>query len=325
MPGSIVIQASGPVVERSQAPSNSDTAAQSSHVKAMTRHTQLIRQSEFPDFVFTSLSEAIREWKGTCKSPAFNLLATVNKWSQPKPTKGVNSSIVLAQETNMWFQGSDMQFTATLWSNESDRNITASFFFDPKKCPKIPVVGEKVRLLGVQLQQWQGCEQLTGKNIRFGHSCVCISLTNAIELWEHTRRVQPLLFLRKRNFGAQRHFPTLTMIVIVKTWGKATRTSGAQVRLSHRCCITYSCVFSGRDVHIVADFSCPSNVNTTIRGSFFFDPLLQPKAFSVGDFVELIGIEMQEWQGSPQLSGKNVQIDVPAVSSQERPPKRLCS
>jgi hypothetical protein len=84
-------------------------------------------------------------------------------------------------------------------------------------------------------------------------------------------------------------------------------------------------VFSGRDVHIVADFSCPSNVNTTIRGSFFFDPLLQPKAFSVGDFVELIGIEMQEWQGSPQLSGKNVQIDVPAVSSQERPPKRLCS
>ena len=227
MPGSIVIQASGPVVERSRAPSNSDTAAQSSHVKAMTRQTQLIRQSEFPDFVFTSLSEAIREWKGTCKSPAFNLLATVNKWSKPNPTKGVNSSNVFAQETNMWFQGSDMQFTATLWSNESDRNITASFFFDPKKCPKIPAVGEKVRLLGVQLQQWQGCEQLTGKNIRFGHSCVSMSLSNAIEAWKYCRRVQPLLFLRRPIQGAQQHFPRLTMIVIVKMWGNAT-TTGAQ-------------------------------------------------------------------------------------------------
>jgi hypothetical protein len=133
----------------------------------------------------------------------------------------------------MWFEGSDTHVAATLLSNECDCTISASFFFDPKKCPKIPAVGEKVRLLGVQLQQWQGCEQLTGKNIRFGHSCVCISLTNAIELWEHIRRVQPLLFLRKRNFDAQQHFPTLTMIVIVKTWGKATKTSGAQVRLSH--------------------------------------------------------------------------------------------
>ena len=98
------------------------------------------------------------------------------------------------------------------------------------------------------------------------------------------------------------------MIVIVKTWGKATRTSGAQVRLSHRCCITYSCVFSGRDVHIVADFLCTSNEDNTIRGSFFFDPHLQPQAFSVGDVVKLDGIEMQEWNQLPQLSGKDVQI-----------------
>jgi hypothetical protein len=63
-------------------------------------------------------------------------------------------------------------------------------------------------------------------------------------------------------------------------------------------------------MHIAAEFTCPSNVDTTIRGSFFFEPLLQPKAFSVGDVVELIGIEMQEFNGFPQLSGKNVRISV---------------
>jgi hypothetical protein len=61
-------------------------------------------------------------------------------------------------------------------------------------------------------------------------------------------------------------------------------------------------------VHIVADFSCTSNTDTTIRGSFFFDPHLQPQAFFVGDVVKLDGIEMKEWNQSPQLSGKNVQI-----------------
>ena len=67
---------------------------------------------------------------------------------------------------------------------------------------------------------------------------------------------------------------------------------------------------SGRDVHISAEFSCTSNADNTIRGSFFFDPLLQPQAFSVGDVVKLDGIEMQEWNQSPQLWGKNVNIGV---------------
>ena len=71
-------------------------------------------------------------------------------------------------------------------------------------------------------------------------------------------------------------------------------------------------MLSGRDVQIGAEFSCLSNPENTIRGSFFFDPLLTPKAFSVGDVVKLDGIEMQEWQGSPQLSGKNVNIRVHA-------------
>jgi hypothetical protein len=68
----------------------------------------------------------------------------------------------------------------------------------------------------------------------------------------------------------------------------------------------------GRDVHIAAEFSCTSNAEITIRGSFFFDPLLLPQAFSVGDVVKLDNTEMQEWQSSPQLSGKNVNIRVHA-------------
>ena len=78
-------------------------------------------------------------------------------------------------------------------------------------------------------------------------------------------------------------------------------------------CLAYSHVLSGRDVHIAAEFSCPSNADSTIRGSFFFEPfLLPPQAFSVGDVVELHDIQMQEWNGSPQLSGKNVKITVHA-------------
>ena len=69
-------------------------------------------------------------------------------------------------------------------------------------------------------------------------------------------------------------------------------------------------MLSGHDVQIGAEFSCLSNADNTIRGSFFFDLHLQPQAFSVGDVVKLDGIEMQEWNQSPQLSGKNVQIGV---------------
>jgi hypothetical protein len=45
-----------------------------------------------------------------------------------------------------------------------------------------------------------------------------------------------------------------------------------------------------------------------MRGSFFFDALLCPQALFVGNIVQLVGVQMQEWNGSAQLSGKNVQI-----------------
>ena len=64
----------------------------------------------------------------------------------------------------------------------------------------------------------------------------------------------------------------------------------------------------GGDMHVSATFSCTTDAHCAVRGSFFFEPHLQPQAFSVGDVVQLIGIEMQEWNGSAQLSGRNVQI-----------------
>ena len=67
-------------------------------------------------------------------------------------------------------------------------------------------------------------------------------------------------------------------------------------------------MLSGGDVHVSAEFSCKSNADNTIGGSFFFEPPLQPKVFSVGDIVQLVGVEMQQWNGSPQLSGKNVHM-----------------
>ena len=128
----------------------------------------------------------------------------------------------------MWFIGSDTHFAAKLCSNECDRTINASFFFDPKKCPKKPDVGDKVRLIGTRLQMWNGDLQLTGKNVQFGKPCVSMSLSNAIEAWKYVRNAQPLLFMQKPIYGAQQHFPRLTMIVIVKMWGNATATTGAQ-------------------------------------------------------------------------------------------------
>jgi hypothetical protein len=128
----------------------------------------------------------------------------------------------------MWFEGSDTHVAATLLSNECDRTINATFFFDPKKCPKALLVGDKVRLIGTRLQMWRGDLQLTGKNIGFGNSCVSMSLKDAIEAWNYVRSEQPLLFLRKPMQGAQHHFPRLTMTVIVKRWGNPTVTTGSQ-------------------------------------------------------------------------------------------------
>ena len=240
MSKSIVNQARGAAVKRSC--ESEDTATMLGKTGntivnqapgAAVKRSRVIGQSEYPDFVFTPLSDAIREWEESGTSKArndliFNILATVQKWSYPKESKGVNSSDVFAKETNMCFIGSDTHVAAKLYSNECDRTINASFFFDPKKCPKKLDVGDKVRLLGTRLQMWKGDLQLTGKNVQFGHSCVSMSLSNAIEAWKYVRIVQPLLFMRKPIYGAQQHFPRLTMTVIVKKWGNATATTGAQ-------------------------------------------------------------------------------------------------
>ena len=74
--------------------SNQNPAA--ADLQAIRRHCT--GPSQFSHFVFTSLKDAIREWKETRDSKAqnelsFNILATVRKWSNPKESKGVNSSI----------------------------------------------------------------------------------------------------------------------------------------------------------------------------------------------------------------------------------------
>jgi hypothetical protein len=113
MSKSIVNQAPGAAVKRFCDP---DTAIMlgkpgntivNQALGAAVKRSRVIRQSEYPDFVFTSLSNAIREWEETGTSKAldlsFNIIATVQKWSIPKPSKGVNSSNIFAQKTNMWF------------------------------------------------------------------------------------------------------------------------------------------------------------------------------------------------------------------------------
>jgi hypothetical protein len=61
-------------------------------------------------------------------------------------------------------------------------------------------------------------------------------------------------------------------------------------------------------MHVSAEFLCTSDTDCAIRGSFFFDPLLTTPIISVGDTVQLVDIKMQEWNGSAQLSGRNVKI-----------------
>ena len=99
MSKSIVNQASGDAVKRS---CDSGTAIMldktgNTNVNqapgAAVKRRRVIGQSEYPDFVFTSLSDASREWEETGTSKAldlsFNIIATVQKWSIPKPSKGV--------------------------------------------------------------------------------------------------------------------------------------------------------------------------------------------------------------------------------------------
>ena len=110
-----------------------------------------------------------------------------------------------------------MHLTATLLLDERDRTIKASFFFDPEKCPEKFDVGENIRLIGTRLQMWRGCLQLSGKNIQYGQSLMSMSLIDAITAWSFVTRA-----------GAERYFPKLAMTVIVKMWGNAKPTKGAQ-------------------------------------------------------------------------------------------------
>ena len=83
-------------LKRSRVSSQEATAA-APDLKSLTSRSHRLDQSKFSDLVFTPLSDAIRVWEDTRDEQVrnhlskFNILATVKKWSQPKPTKGVNS------------------------------------------------------------------------------------------------------------------------------------------------------------------------------------------------------------------------------------------
>ena len=62
-------------------------------------------------------------------------------------------------------------------------------------------------------------------------------------------------------------------------------------------------------MHVSAQFS---DADHTINGSLFFDSHDSIPTLAVRDTCRLIGVEMQEWNGSVQLSGKNVAI-VPII------------
>lgn len=101
MPQSIANQASGAGEKRCRDSSTAimlDTTVESNVNQApgaSANRSRVIGQSKYSDFVFTSLSDAIREWEESGNSKArndliFNILATVQKWSDPKESKGLN-------------------------------------------------------------------------------------------------------------------------------------------------------------------------------------------------------------------------------------------
>jgi hypothetical protein len=99
----------------------------------------------------------------------------------------------------------------------SGRTIKASFFFDREKIVKAPDTGDRVRLIGIQIQKWAGQYQLCGKNIQFGDPVVIMSLSDAVAAWNVVKAA-----------GALKYFPKLTTVVSVVAWGDATTSSGAQ-------------------------------------------------------------------------------------------------
>ena len=84
-----------------------------------------------------------------------------------------------------------------------------------KEIPKIPEVGEKIRLIGAHLQKWRWGLLLCGKNVQFGESMVSMSLTNAIAAWGVVKAA-----------GGQRCFPKLTVVAVVIAWSQVDTCRG---------------------------------------------------------------------------------------------------
>ena len=76
----------------------------------------------------------------------------------------------------------------------------------------------------------------------------------------------------------------------------------------NQLCISLTHALTGSDMHLSAEFCELANVDCTIKGSFFFDPTKCPGFFEPTDVVQLVGVEIQDWNGSAQLSGRNVSI-----------------
>jgi len=99
----------------------------------------------------------------------------------------------------------------------SGHTIKASFFFDQEIFFKAPDAGDRVRLNGIQIQEWAGQYQLCGKNIQLGDPVVSMSLSDAIAAWSVVKAAGALLY-----------FPRLTTAVTVVAWGDATASRGAK-------------------------------------------------------------------------------------------------
>jgi hypothetical protein len=88
-------------------------------------------------------------------------------------------------------------------------------FFDREKIVKAPDAGDRVRLIGVQIQGWAGQYQLCGKNIQLGDPVVIMSLSDAVAAWGVVKAA-----------GALKYFPKLTTVVSVVAWGDVTTSRG---------------------------------------------------------------------------------------------------
>lgn len=150
-----------------------------------------------------------------------------------------------------------------------------------------------MRLIGTHLQQWRGQLQLCGKNIQFGDQVICVSLSDAIAAWTVVMA-----------HGAQLYFPKLSIVVIVTTWRQSDVSKGTQQQVAV-CYSARSFRSLGSDMHVSAQFS---DDGRSISGSFFFDADKCPHTIAAGQTVRLVGVQMQEWNGRMQLSGKNLPI-----------------